>query len=82
LNVGRLEEAAWIMAAFADSLQGLVSVGHVNDPFRAVSRDMGIAPRNFTLSDDSSDVPIRVVEPSGEVYTGPRGKLVVIKKRD
>jgi hypothetical protein len=50
------------------------------------SRKSGMSgPRNsppgFVLIEEGNlDMPLRVVEPTGEFFSGPRGKLLVIKK--
>lgn len=56
--------------------------GAARDAFDAISYDEYSSGRTFTLADnDEYGGPTRQVQDSGEVYSGPRGKLVVINKR-
>jgi hypothetical protein len=61
----------------------LVNADQPSIAFDAANHDRyTVAPSVFTVSEvDEFSVPTRIVDEPGEIYNGPRGKLVVIKKR-
>jgi hypothetical protein len=75
-----LRELVWV-AIGAPVTQQSFAFGRTTDPFSATSPELSSRTPHFSVVDDDADVPMRVIEPSGEVYDGPRGRLVVINKK-
>lgn len=60
---------------------GWVSVHHGEDPFLAIRHDIAGTTPNVQAREDESAVPLRFADSTHERYRGPRGKLVVMRKK-
>jgi hypothetical protein len=64
------------------ALWGLVAAAYEEHFARSGASRYGNSTHRFVLSEEGDlNIPLRVVAPTGEYFSGPRGKLLVIKKR-
>jgi len=74
----QLQSLGWTVV----SVNGDQNLNRSLNAFEATAHKRDLPTGTFILSDaDRFSVPMRVIEERGEIYDGPRGKLVVIKKR-
>ncbi len=63
-------------------VRGWVLTGQVDDAFLAIQHDVApTTPRIRSSKEDESMVPLRSVDSIGERYRGPRGRLVIMKRK-
>jgi hypothetical protein len=77
--INELLRSGWIVVNYAP--QELAS-GRLHDPFVAIGHEFSAQSTSVMVSDEPEPkIPMRALSEPAETYTGPHGKILVIKKR-
>lgn len=76
--INELLHSGWVVADYVSVARGT----RLEDPFLAVGHEFAPRTDRLVVSEElDAGIPMRSVTQAGETYTGPHGKVLVIKKR-
>jgi len=77
--INELLRSGWVVI---DYVSPWAAPGPVGDPFVAIGHEFSTRSTRFSFSDEPEpNIPMRSLNQTGETYSGPHGKILVIKKR-